>query len=210
MAQLRQDIESQYPSSAYGGNQVARVKEVIQDSVFTCNTRQMYDAYHNHTHVYMFVYDLGDFSPHGTNYAVHASDLVSLYFTADWRLAAYLREKQNMSWIEADLIVEDVNREASIYQAYWAAHALTGDPNGASNLHTRLTVWPEATDNVTNVQNALLLSRLGFFYNNTTDTVNTAAACSYWEMAAHMIENMRTLGDTGSLLQNQNLPKVDL
>lgn len=60
LAPLRQDIEIQYPSSTYKGNQTLRVKEVIQDAVFTCNTRQMYDGYHNSTSVYMMVYDFGD------------------------------------------------------------------------------------------------------------------------------------------------------
>jgi carboxylesterase type B len=77
------------PSDAYKGNKSARVEEVIQDAVFTCNTRQMYDAFHMTTDVHMPVYYFGDLRKYNKpNHAAHATDLDFLYYTRYKKLGA--------------------------------------------------------------------------------------------------------------------------
>src|SRR5271154_1170730 len=79
LAPVRAAVETQYPAQGppYNGDQRARAGALIRDSTFTCNTRQLYEAYKpRSTGLYMLQYDFLA----SKNYALHGSDLLPTFW----------------------------------------------------------------------------------------------------------------------------------
>ena len=69
LAPLRAKIETEYPCEHWWDcDNPGRVESVIQDAVFTCNTRYLYDNYHKVTTTLMMQYDFGDTDLYGRVY----------------------------------------------------------------------------------------------------------------------------------------------
>ena len=159
-------IEKQYPPPGIGQaylTETDRVKALVQDISFTCNTRYLSEAYA------------------GVNYNLqysvtpgwHATDLLPTFYNADVSLSAFGASVPFP-------LIPIFGGFAEAYQSYLVSHAMTGDPNSHRLIiNVPPTIpWghPDASGNeITGVLNA---GDLGFSY--ITDTENTQDVCDFW------------------------------
>ena len=185
MQKIRDSIEARYPSagSPFFGNQQARVRQVVQDSTFVCNSRQVYDAYKGKTYVLKY-----DFPP-----ATHGSDLLAASYHQGLAVGDLLKsyitniDKNTMTVLEA-IIPPFAQR----YQRYFGGHALSGDPNQLQfGSHE---TWEIADDDDGIINNALKATLLSFdntpFFDVGKDLESTANICDFWKEVAQEIGNL--------------------
>lgn len=194
LSSVRAAIATQYPADAYGGDARSRAAAVIQDSTFTCNTRQLFDAYQPKNPTYMMEYAVGAIF----HAAVHGTDLAPTFWNADvdfvqWLIDAAALLNRTIPLPEAKLIANFFGAKghfASHYQSYLVSHAVNdGDPNKGSFTKVK---WPTATPTgalVGNVLRAHIPSfpRIRQFFL-TTDQINTAKACDFWKNLAKEVD----------------------
>jgi carboxylesterase type B len=206
LAPVRAAVERQYPAQGppYNGDQRARAGALIRDSTFTCNTRQLYEAYkHRSIGLYMLQYDFLA----SKNYALHASDLLPTFWNGEMDTAKLFEDLLHLSPLlaEAAAFAFDHSGYAPAYQSYFASHAVFGNPNSARRWNT--VPWPNATDNgqeLTNVMETRFSAVLEFFDGETVDHINTRASCDFWTNLAFWITNL-TSTETGKGLFGQTM-----
>ena len=199
LAPVRAAIETQYPAQGppYNGDQRARAGAVIRDSVFTCNTRQIYEAYKNRSiGLYMLQYDFLS----SLNAALHASDLLPTFWNREMDTAKTLEKLLQLPAFLANFFASlfDISGYAPGYQSYFASHAVSGNPNSARRWNT--VTWNNATDNgkeVTNVMETQFSAIFSFFDGTTVDHINTRAACDFWTNVASQITNLMEISGLG-------------
>lgn len=182
-------ILEQYPAngSPYWGNATNRTEAVLRDMTFTCNTRLLYDAYHNEANTYMMEYDFLS----GRGLAFHASDLLPLFFNPEFDIVPFLKEE--LPWYLRFLawtLAKSLNVLAIQYQSYFVSHAIHGDPNtGKKPISPR---WNLATNDSNYVKQTMQVGpKLPPFFNpEFTDITNTNEACDFWKVAAWNITNL--------------------
>lgn len=195
---IRDDINKQYPLSNFGNNYTLRAKSVIQDAVFVCNVRQLFDAYSTSgvaTSFYAMSWDFGNFAPKWPNFAQHATDLPALFFNKYWNLKTFIqgqiqREDPSLSTSEIDLAaasyvdafhynVDRIKPPKTFYQSFWKAHALYGDPNKGWQPFRQ---WNAATlsskDNNDQIQNVFQVQN--FHWNPIADPQTSSTSCKFW------------------------------
>ena len=211
LANVREQIENQYPSEAYR-DQVYRVAALINNSSFTCNTRQLFDAYNGKIPTYMMNYHfLGNYDA-----AKHASDLLPTFCNNDINVANLLENCANIPAVKAEVIGLYMKKVfAPDYQSYLKSHAIHGDPNTAAIGMAGQVQWNVATtgsddnhDHVRNVMQPQYVtdSTLNPFQIVGTDPNNTATWCGFWNdiakeimgtVSSHKLEPLLTIQDAG-------------
>ena len=193
LAPVKAAIKVQYPAQGYPyyGDQRGRIADVIRDSSFTCNTRWLYDGYRQvGAGTYMMQYGFLDYIlGYHENKAVHASDLLPLFWNSDVNMTFYLETCLQLP----DFIVSDVAKKwdkyAGYFQAYFVEHALTGSPNPSTDWLT----WYNATNDkgyltyVMETSTGTVLFPDTYFNPFSTDYINEAARCWFWENMAAKI-----------------------
>ena len=186
---VRDAVETQYALSKYP-DQRLRAMDVIRDSTFTCNTRQLFNAYANVTKkaVYMMQYNLLGW----WNLDVHASDLLPLFWNSDVNMTFWLQTCANLGAWEDGLIQYAVANISAAYQERLLRHATSGNPNGPQTPWW--STWTQAyarpwfnpngvLRNVMEVGGNDVLSGIGFS-SWTVDNINSKAACDFWDQIA--------------------------
>ena len=194
LAAVRAAIQVQYPAQGapYYGDQRGRVADVIRDSTFTCNTRWLYNAYRGvGAGTYMMQYDFLDYilGIH-ENKAVHASDLAPLFWNGDVNMTFYLEYCEGLPAAAVNALAKRWDKYATYFQAYFIEHALSGSPNPSSDFFTWRNATVDGQGRLTDVMKTstgTVLIPDTYFDPFTTDYINTAAACGFWEKMAQAI-----------------------
>ena len=190
LSSQRTAIATQYPASK-SDSAFDRTKAVIQDSSFTCNTRQLFDAYHSSRPTYMMQYAVG----RARNLSIHGTDLLPTFWNVDVNVAAWIETvaaAANVTISHGDAkiaagVFAFPGLLAAKFQKYLVSHAVYGNPNIAPG-HT--VSWPAATptstagatlvDKVLNVQPQKFLK----FFNLISDTITSDEVCDFWKSMA--------------------------
>ena len=186
---VRDAVETRYTLSKYP-DQRLRAMDVIRDSTFTCNTRQLFNAYTNVTtgSLYMMQYNLLGW----WNLDVHASDLLPLFWNSDINMTFWLQTCANLTAWEDGLIQYAVANISAAYQERLLRHAVSGNPNGPSTPWW--SVWTQALTrswlnpdgvlrNVMEVGGDDVLSGI-LFSSWTVYNINSKTACDFWDQVA--------------------------
>lgn len=194
---LKTAVLKQYPADGYPywGNARNRTEAIIRDMSFTCNTRLLYDAYHNKAPTYMMQYDF--LSKLGL--ALHGTDLLPLFFNSKFDILSLLKARlpKGLKWA-AEMLTKLVGVLAPRYQAYFTSHAIYGDPNTGKNPIT--PTWKPAINDSNNVKQVMEVTAnvFEYFHPEFTDIINTNEACDFWKAAAWNITNIYS-GPSSSL-----------
>jgi carboxylesterase type B len=201
---VRQAIKIQYPAQGppYNGNQHDRLADIIRDSSFTCNTRWLYDAYTSiGAGTYMLQYDfLNNFLGKHYNLAVHASDLLPLFWNSDVNMTFYLEHCANISTDIAGKVAKFWDEYAQGYQKYFVRHAITGHPAKSGPFHIP---WFNATMNGDQNLADVMKTSTGLTTPNTyfnplsTDVINGEGSCGFWKSIAAKIDEVGRGNDEG-------------
>lgn len=182
LAPFRDRIKSQYPQA----DQRERAALVIRDSSFTCNTRQLFDAYYPlGKPVYMVNYHfLGNLGK-----ATHASDLLPTFSNKDLNMTNLVANcvKTKFPKIAQVIGAYMQNKFAPAYQSYFKSHAIYGDPSTAGQGLAQKVKWTPATlDGQEYVQNVLqpYYNPLGTPFTLTKDTITGKSTCDFWTQLA--------------------------
>ncbi|KAI1385899.1 Alpha/Beta hydrolase protein [Hypoxylon trugodes] len=121
---------------------------VIRDAMFTCNTRDLFQAYSEVSYMMQYAFP-------GIEFAVHASDLIPLFLNSQQEVIDLLHEDIGpfYAWFLG-------NETPRTYKNYFTSFALTGDPN--KGLSSPKVAWPVADgsgDELSGVMNVGLLPR---------------------------------------------------
>jgi carboxylesterase type B len=189
LAPARDAIQKQYPAQGppYNGDPRKRVGALIRDSTFTCNTRQLYDAYKGRSvGVYMMQYDLLE----SIGQAVHASDLVPTFWNSEMNTTKLFYDFLKLPKWKAEMAAAffDTSEFPQRYQSYFTSHAITGNPNTYRRSGT--VAWQNASDNGNEIVNAMQTALLPFFNGKSKDTINTKKTCDFWKNIAYAMSNM--------------------
>lgn len=172
---IRNSIAANYDcaSSPYNGDYHACAADVIRDSSFTCNTRNLFDAFPSISH--MMLYGFPDYA-----LAYHAADLIPT-FASGLQQAYDMLRYDNVSWEDAAAYAETLNAEIrSWYQGYLSSFAVYGDPNTARVSGSK--VWPVATNGpqLSNVMGIAPDIWKFSWFNLISDDMNQKSVCNYW------------------------------
>lgn len=138
LANVRDQINKTYPSELFNDNQKERAALLIRDSSFTCDTRQLFDVYHDKS--WMMNYNfLGNM-----NLAVHASDLLPTFCNKDTDVKGRLI-CAGRTPIEAGLAAKYINTFSQAYLSYLKSHAIHGDPNIGAIGQAKNVSWTTPT-----------------------------------------------------------------
>ena len=203
---VRQAIQNQYDCTAppYNGDFRFCVATMIRDSVFTCSTRQLYDAYKGKAYMMQFSFP-GPLGPP----ALHAMDLIPTFINSGTDVKALLLYLTNSTIEHPELATLTIKALKAKYQKYLASYAAFGNPNKAKHFGT--PTWSFATDDGDQVQ-GVLEARLAKsilhdpFFDTIDDTINTHTSCEFWTKAAQNISKILSKPeDLGGRLFVQNL-----
>ncbi|MCJ1372575.1 hypothetical protein MMC20_003800 [Loxospora ochrophaea] len=140
LAGVRDEITQAYPSKRFKDNQTERVATLIRDAAFTCNTRQLFDAYHRQIPTWMMNYKFAG------NNAVHASDLLPTFCNKDLSVAELLENCVGLSKMAAMNVGPYIKSTFSPqYLSYLKSHAIYNDPNTGAIGWARKVTWHKAT-----------------------------------------------------------------
>ena len=190
LAALRSNIDAQYPVSKYKNDQIRRTGVVIRDASFTCNTRQLFDAYSGKINTYMMDYHLlGD-----DDKAVHGSDIIPTFVNNGIDVSSLLQKCYGVPWAKATAAGIYIKTFfAPAYQSYLKSFAIHKDPNLGAIGGAKKVKWTPAytskEDGHNSVRNVLLPYYAGIlggpdFKILPKDPNNTAASCTFWNQLA--------------------------
>ena len=200
LATTRNKIIQRYSADVYSGDQKKRTSTVIRDSSFTCNTRQLFNAYNARgVKVYAIYYNFLAIA--GMNF--HAADLIPTFVNKDSDVSAILGK------CESDILKRFAigkvagyvaNTLAPAYQKLLIAHAIHGDPNMAAlNMTDKLNgtdgrlVWTPARtksdDRGDKLRDVLGVDNIpwGDPFHMREDEINTRSSCDFWDSIAEEI-----------------------
>ncbi|KAL9110951.1 MAG: hypothetical protein Q9227_004566 [Pyrenula ochraceoflavens] len=196
LAPIRSAILSQYncTSPPYNGDYRACASTLIRDSTFTCNTRQLFDAYAGKAYMMQYSFPAPTQPP-----AQHAQDLVPLFLHDNMNVTALLLFLNSAFTLpeaqQAAFFVQALSRN---YKNYLASYAAYGDPNTKKGFDA--IKWPLASatgsggDQVGNVMEARLkpgFSSAHWYFDVNSDGINTKSSCLFWNKIAAMIEGVQ-------------------
>lgn len=189
LTELRTAVLNRYPADGppYWGNARNRTEAIIRDLSFTCNTRLLYDAYHQEANTYMMQYDALE------NYglAFHGADLLPLFFNPGFDIVAFLEARfPNWPGWMVKALSATAKRLSTRYQSYFVSHAIHGNPNTGRVKGT--PEWKLATNDSNRIHQVMEVvgNPLKFFHPEFTDDVNTNEACDFWKSAAREITRL--------------------
>ncbi|XXH04130.1 hypothetical protein Hte_010542 [Hypoxylon texense] len=171
------------------GDYLQCLATVIRDSMFTCNTRDLFDAFPKMS--YMMRYEFPN-----AGFAVHATDLIPLFVNSRQEIVdllnSLLKESADKWWVK--LVVEGyatlLDHIPKIYQNYFASFALTGDPN--TGLVEPEVPWPIADGSGDELSGVLNIGLKEWDRNIDTisDDQNAKSICSFWTEIADNITHV--------------------
>jgi hypothetical protein len=181
LAEVRDDIEKQYPSAAFDGNQQRRMRVVLRDSTFICNNYQIYRAYNDRSQIYASRYEVPP--------AQHGSELMLIIWNREAEISDIIKgiAPGIPDWL-INVLKGIFVPIATRYQTFFAGHALVGDPNFLSRR--REIDWEVTTDDGEKLTNAM---RIGIpfirppFYRLGSDPQVSKANCEFWDTMAQKI-----------------------
>jgi carboxylesterase type B len=189
LSSQRNEVRQQYDCNVnFGGNFTKCVQEVIQDLSFTCNTRQLLNAYPEISYMMEYAFPSADL-------AYHASDLIPLFMNNKSEARALL-ELLGASKLEAFWYAESLSILVPRYQNYLASFALGGDPNALS--FTPFSEWPIADgsdDKLSNVMKVGLPLYGQSAFKLGSDNQNTKSKCNFWVDIAKSIVDEDATGE---------------
>lgn len=161
---------------------------MIRDSAFTCNTRQLFNAYPSIS--YMLRYSFFKKA-----LATHATDLIPTFIN-DESDAKNILIANNVSSLRADLYAFVINSGVkSWYQDYLSSFGVYGNPNKGKKWDAQ--TWPLATQGKEEVSNVLEV----YSYDSSrliSDDQNTQSTCLFWNKMAGLIENISKNEQSGN------------
>jgi len=189
---VRDHINATYASDRLN-DQLTRVGTLIRDVAFTCNTRQLFDAYNGKIKIWMMNYNF--LAKYGA--AVHASDLLPTFCNKYLDLADLLKTCGSVPASLANRLGPYVkNNLAPAYQSYLKSHAIHDDPNTGAKGGAAKVNWTTATtsgdddhDHARNIMQPYLplLWWKPPFAMAPQDPINTASSCKFWNAIAAQI-----------------------
>lgn len=180
---LRTDVLEQYAADAYSSAK-DRAAAIISDMVFTCNTRLLYEAYHQEAETYMMQYDVG----HDLGADVHGSDVMALFWNSRSDIVPFLKiALPDRLKKYAGQLGHILGIVAPRYQSYFASHAIHGDPNTGKQKDT--PQWNLAKHDSKNIYRVMEVTgnNSNIFHPEFTDVINTNEACDFWKETARKI-----------------------
>lgn len=224
-------IETQYPVSPT--NVVAVWTNMTRDVSFTCNTRQLFDAYHSSnipTYMMQYAVDKNHMvSINGGNQsiALHGSDLIPTFWSQDIDLPTWFNSTCNAlnitcpGTLELYAIAKFFAVFAPQYQKHLVSHAINGNPNPQDTVST--FTWSTATTTVsssaTYVANVVQASptfignipRLGKpFFEDIQDDQTPNTVCDFWTQLAKKYLDPTGEDGNGLYVQDSDPRKVEL
>lgn len=181
LVEVRDDIEKQYPSAAFNGNQQARTRVVLRDSTFVCNNYQVYGAYKDESQIYASRYEVPP--------AQHGSELMLIIWNRNAKISDLIKgiAPKIPNWL-IEILQAILVPIATRYQTFFAGHALSGDPNYLTGR--RGIRWEKTTDDGEELTNAM---RIGLQFTNPSffrlgsDPQVSKADCEFWDTTAQKI-----------------------
>lgn len=177
-------------STSSCANQQASAKAMIQDAMFTCNTRFTFYAASGQG-LPVWLMDYAFFANYGV--AVHATDLLAAFWNSKTDVSAVAKQLQKMlpSHPNEFLIKRYLNylknNVRSPYQRYLVSYAVNGSPNTGKNK----VIWnaPSVTD--TGLLDNVMRVRGPYTYFDPSyqDATNPKINCDFWSaMAKHFMQ----------------------
>ena len=195
LSRVRNAIEAQYPNH-YWTNQQTRLTAILDDVVFLCNTRYLFDAYKKiGTPVYMMKY----FFFNNLGLAKHGSDLLPTFWSRELNVEEFLIKYGDISAITAARAAAQIVKLAPAYQSYFASHAISGDPNKHRDNATTVE-WTEASysSDGQKLENVMDVSYgLRIYFGLQEESQATADTCAFWLEAASNITKAFKEADAG-------------
>jgi carboxylesterase type B len=182
LAKLRDDIEKQYPSATFDGDQQARMRLVLRDSTFVCNNYQIYTAYKSSSEIYASRYEIPP--------AQHGSELMLLVWNQEAKASDIIKgmAPKIPDWLANILEVVFVP-VARRYQTFFAGHALIGDPNYLAGGRINWEVTTDDGEELTNAMRIALQFTNPPFYRLGSDPQVSKKNCEFWDTAAQKISD---------------------
>lgn len=204
LADVKQEIRAQYNcTSKYNQNWNLCASDLIRDVAFTCNTRQLFDAYPKKAYMmqYSFPYPGVD-SP-----TRHASDLIPTFWYRGFDLVTMLKNPDfgNLTAANAAKFALAVEALSINYRSYIRDYAIYGNPNKRHRGLFKLQ-WPLATDGeqIQNVINVRYVKKnLHPFFGLISDTINTKTTCAFWTDIAKQLS-----GNSTTIFPETEVPKI--
>ncbi|KAL1792387.1 hypothetical protein ACET3X_008894 [Alternaria dauci] len=176
LTDIRERIQKQYPAKLFDFKQKKRMRNVLRDSTFVCNTRQIYNAFHNNSAVYTAKFDMPP--------AQHGFDMFALIWHSGVAVSELLK---NASEAIPDFFFEMFDSYwpafAPRFQTYYAGHAITGNPNFIARRGA--LEWEPTVDDGNEVTNSLKIGlyagHSNLFFKTGKDEQNSMENCAFWD-----------------------------
>ncbi|CAN9427310.1 unnamed protein product [Alternaria alternata] len=178
LADIRGRIEKQYPARFFDSKQKMRMRKVLRDSTFVCNTRQIYNAFHNDSTVYSAKFEMPP--------AQHGFDMFALIWHRGIEISELLKKaSEKIPDFLLDMFDGIWPAFAPRFQAYYAGHAIAGNPNW---MNRRGLNWEPTVDDGNELTNSL---KMGLytdwphpFFKSGKDAQNSMENCAFWDEIA--------------------------
>lgn len=187
-AAQQQAIKQHYDcKTAFKGDWNKCVGTIIRDASFTCNTRNLYDAFPDKTYMMRYAFPVKDAAHHG-------SDMVPL-FTTNATEAKHMLVKNGMDEDQAETYSNYLffNYIPRAYRRYFASFAVSGGNPNLLRQANRAPEWPLADgsegNHMTNVMSVELVNLFeSAFKTRITDKQNAKDTCEFWtKMAGEIV-----------------------
>ena len=200
---VRTDILKKYDchKSPYNGNYRLCVSTLIRDSTFTCNTRNLYDAYQGKAYVMQYSFPAG--GPLNLPEALHGTDLIPTFANSDTNLVTLLKLFGSLTPKEAKEAAHLIRGLKLNYQKYLASYGVYGNPNTAKGFGALRWDFAEGTgDKIQKVlKTRFALPSAHPYFEITEDAMNAKSSCDFWDDVAKNISSiMKRTGSKGSLV----------
>lgn len=180
-------MEKQYAcKTRFQGDYTACIAEVIRDASFTCNVRNLFDAFPKKTYAMKYSWPRED-------WARHASDLIAL-FSNSYEDAVEMLIKIGMPKPAAYLYARPLVKTniSSVYQTYFASFALSGDVNNLPRPSVSCGPapdWPLANGSGDELTDVLVVRAADPDnpFALTSDDQDTQSTCDFWNKLAQAI-----------------------
>ncbi|KAJ8131261.1 hypothetical protein O1611_g2365 [Lasiodiplodia mahajangana] len=196
-------ISKQYNCTAdFDGDFHRCLSIIIRDSTFTCNTRNLFEAYPNSSYMMQYAFPWDDL-------AVHASDLIPLFTNNRQQVAAIIESitgsTENGS-AYSELLGDKI---PSMYKNYFASLSLYGNPNvGPSQPEVS---WPVANGSADKLSDVMRVSwdLFGHNFQLITDDQNANSTCSFWtELAKNLTSPQGDIDSEGRVPLTKELAEL--
>ena len=208
--ETRARIYQQYDCEKnYTGDYKLCVSMLIRDSMLTCNTRVLYDAYMGKAYMMQYSWPGGTYWLHQPE-ALHSTDLVPTFINDDTNITALLVDLGGLSTSDATAAAGYLRSLKLDYQSYLSSFVIHGDPN-TGNVPWSYR-WPPASGTEDLIKNVMDVrgSIRGWrhdFYAIIADPINTKSSCDFWNEVAVNISKVssRNHSDSDLFIQGSGL-----